>query len=220
MRADPVFTSWQPRHAALWGNAPIRLKHRLHEHELFTNDALARLVERYPREHYSLVQWGSHGASGSWREGELACLPGEAIIDAIARGRVWINMRNLPDVDPRYAALMNEIFDELEDRMPGFGSFTRKLGLLISSPLSRTRYHLDLPGQSLWQIRGSKRVFVYPAAPPFETPEVIERVALSGVEVNMPYQPRLFSTSSPATCCTGLSTRRIGSIITTASMFR
>ncbi len=189
MRADPVFTSWQPRHAALWGNAPIRLKHRLHEHELFTNDALARLVERYPREHYSLVQWGSHGASGSWREGELAGLPGEAIIDAIARGRVWINMRNLPDVDPRYAALMNEIFDELEDRMPGFGSFTRKLGLLISSPLSRTLYHLDLPGQSLWQIRGSKRVFVYPAAPPFETPEVIERVALSGVEVNMPYQP-------------------------------
>ena len=187
MPSKPVFTSWQPRHAELWGNTPIRLRHRLHEHALFSDAALADLVENYPREHYSLVQWGAHGASGGWREGEIVGLAGRDIIDSIARGRVWINMRNLPDVDRRYGELMNGIFDELEERMPEFRSFTRKLGLLISSPLSRTLYHADLPGQSLWQIRGVKRVYVYPNAAPFQTPELIERVALSGVEVNMPF---------------------------------
>lgn len=187
MSPDPVFTSWQPRHAELWGNTPIRLRHRLHEHALFSDAALADLVENYPREHYSLVQWRAHGASGGWREGEIVGLAGRDIIDSIARGRVWINMRNLPDVDRRYGELMNGIFDELEERMPEFRSFTRKLGLLISSPLSRTLYHADLPGQSLWQIRGVKRVYVYPNAAPFQTPELIERVALSGVEVNMPF---------------------------------
>jgi hypothetical protein len=189
MRHEPIFTSWMPRHAELWGNAPMRLKHRLHEHELFSNDALASLVESYPREHYNLVQWGEHGASGSWREGEITGLSGLEIIDSIAKGRVWINMRNLPVVDPRYGDLMNGIFEELEDYMPEFRTFTRKLGLLISSPLSRTLYHADLPGQSLWQIRGVKRVYIYPNAAPFMTPELIERVALSGVEVNMPYEP-------------------------------
>ncbi len=187
MRLDPVFTGWTQKDAERWGHEPMRLRHRLHEHPLFSNDALAALVEHYPREHYNLVQWGAHGASGSWREGEIVGLSGKDIIDSIARGRVWINMRNLPAVDPRYGDIMDGIFDELEDHMPVFRTFTRKLGLLISSPLSRTLYHADLPGQSLWQIRGVKRVYVYPNAAPFQTPEQIERIALSGVEVNMPF---------------------------------
>ena len=188
MWQNPIFQPFEPRHAGLWGRAPQLLKHRLHEHELFSNEALARLVERYPRERYSLVQWGEHGASGTWREGEIAGLPGEAVLDSVARGRVWINLRDAPAVDPRYADVMNAVFDELEGHMPEFRTFTRKLGVLISSPLSRTLYHADLPGQSLWQIRGAKRVYVYPNAAPFQTPELIERVALSGVEVNMPYR--------------------------------
>ena len=187
-RENPVFTDWRAADGERWGQEPMLLRHRLHEHPLFSNEALAGLVANYPREHYNLVQWGKHGATGSWREGEIIGLSGDEIMSAIARGRVWINMRNLPLVEPGYGALMNEIFDELEDYMPAFRTFTRKLGLLISSPLSRTLYHADLPGQSLWQIRGVKRVYVYPNEAPFQTPEMIERIALSGVEVNMPFE--------------------------------
>jgi hypothetical protein len=183
-----IFANWEDRTSSLWGNTPLLLKHTLHEHPLFSNEALAALVEDYPREHYNLVQWGSHGESGSWREGELSGISGRDVIDAIAKGRVWINMRNLPVIDARYGDLMTGIFDELESCMPEFKTFTRKLGLLISSPLSRTLYHADLPGQSLWQIRGVKRVFVYPNASPFQLPQYVERIALSGVEVNMPYE--------------------------------
>ncbi len=189
MQPRTIFTSFERRHAELWGNAPIRLRHRLHEHELFSDAALGRLVESWPREHYSLVEWGGNGASGgAWREGETAGLSGEAILKAIALGRVWINMRNLPVVAPAYAELMNDIFEELEGHMPEFRTFTRTLGLLVSSPLSRTIYHADLPGQSLWQIRGAKRVYVYPNAAPFQTPECIERINLTGVEFNMRFE--------------------------------
>jgi len=183
---DTIFTGWTAAESALWGKAPMRLRHRLHEHELFSNDALERLVEGYPREHYNLVQWGSQSG---WREGEIDGLSGADIIRSISGGRVWINMRNLPLVDSRYGDLMNQIFDELEGHMPGFRTFTRKLGLLISSPLSRTLYHVDLPGQSLWQIRGAKRVYVYPKSAPFIDDATIERIALSGVEVDIPYDP-------------------------------
>ena len=184
---NAIFTDWRDHHAELWGNAPMRLRHRVHEHDLFSNAALARLIDRYPRQHYSLVQWGQHGSSGSFREGDIGGLSGEAVIDAIASGRIWINLRNAADIDPAYGALRDEVFSELSRRLPGFQPFTTKLGILISSPNSRTLYHADLPGQSLWQIRGAKRVYVYPAAGPFLTPEKIEQVALSGVEVNMPY---------------------------------
>ena len=188
MTNDPIFTSFETKNARLWGQTPQRLMHRLDRSELFSNEALARLLDAYPREHYSLVQWGSHGQRGSWREGELGGLSGLEVIDAISKGSVWINMRNVPGVDARYGVLLQSIFDELKGYMPEFDTFTHKLGILISSPKSRTLYHADLPGQSLWQIRGRKRVYVYPPVSPFLEQEHIERIALSGVEVNMPYE--------------------------------
>ena len=39
---ESIFTAWKPEHSALWGNVPLRLKHRLHQHELFSRPALAR----------------------------------------------------------------------------------------------------------------------------------------------------------------------------------
>ena len=189
MSSDPIFTSWQDKHARVWGKTPLCLDHRLHEDPLFGLDALAQLLERYPREHYQLVQWGALSERASWREGDMGGLSGAQIIDAVAKGSVWINLRNLPEVDKRYGALLDAIFDELAGRIPGFDTFSRTQGILISSPNSRTAYHADLPGQSLWQIRGRKRVFVYPKAEPFVTEAQIEGIAVSGVEASMVYEP-------------------------------
>jgi len=189
MLHPPIFTDWRPQHARVWGRAPVRLAHRLHEDPLFDADALCRLLERYPREHYQLVQWGPLAERATWREGELGGLSGREILAAVAKGRVWINLRNVAQVDPAYGRLLDAIFDELGQRVPGFTTFSRTQGILISSPKSRTLYHADLPGQSLWQIRGAKRVFVYPKAEPFVTARQLEAIALSGVEASMVYEP-------------------------------
>ena len=189
MQANPVFTSWQDKHARAWGQTPLCLQHRLHEDPLFSLEALADLIERVPRENYTLVQWGALAERATWREGELGALKGHQVIEAIKKGHVWINLRNLPAVDKRYGALLNAIFDELAERVQGFDTFTRTMGILISSPNSRTAYHADLPGQSLWQISGRKRVFVYPMSKPFVTPQQMEAIALTGVEASMVYEP-------------------------------
>mgnify|MGYP000914756530 CR=1 FL=1 len=190
MLQNPIMTDWKPQNAMLWGDAPQRLAHRLNDHELFSDEALCRLLERYPREHYSVVEWGEQGrARSDWREGEFGGLKGEDIFKAVAGSRVWINLRNAPEVDHRYRDLLDSIFEEFADRMPGFDALSRTMGILISSPGSRTVYHADLPGQSLWQIRGRKRVYVYPPVAPFLRPEHVEGIALSGVEMNMPYEP-------------------------------
>ena len=157
MAEQPIFTSFEAKHADLFNNAPIRLEHSLHGSPLFSMDALAELIERYPRKHYSLVHMGEQGsARKTWREGDIGGLGGRQVIDWIANGRMWLNLRDVKFIDARYSALLDGIFDELSSRIPGFSAFNTGLGILISSPNAQVYYHCDLPGQSLWQIAGSQ----------------------------------------------------------------
>lgn len=181
--------TWDDKHTRLWGNQPIKLQHQLHESPLFSNETLAGLIEAYPREAYSIVHVGERNGKRIWREGDINGLSGAQVIEAIAAGRMWLNLRTVHEVDPRYARILEQILDEFRSISGMPPVISRNAGILISSPNAQVYYHADLPGQSLWQIRGKKRVYVYPPVAPFLTPEKIEGIILSGVEVNMEYQP-------------------------------
>ena len=187
--SEPIFTSWEEKHKSLWSTQPLLLEHRLHTLSLFDNETLARLIESYPRENYSIVLVGERNARKLWREGEIGGLSGAQVIEAIAAGRMWLNLRSVHTVDKRYAELLDQILDEMRARTGIAPIISRNAGILISSPNAQVYYHADLPGQSLWQIRGTKRVYIYPPVAPFLTPEQIERIILSGVEVDMDYAP-------------------------------
>lgn len=185
-----IFTNWTPELTAQWGKVPLKATHRLSDHPLFSLAALAELIDGYPRQHYALVQMGPQGsARRTWREGDIGGLKGREVIDAIKQGRMWLNLRNVSGVDKRYRELLDSAFDEVRHNVPGYETYNRTSGILISSPNAQVYYHADLPGQSLWQIHGKKRVFVYPNTPPFITPEQLENIALFEVEVDMPYDP-------------------------------
>jgi hypothetical protein len=185
--SNKVFTSWDDTHSLLWGQQPIRLAHGLHQSPLFSPDRLAELIERYPREHYSLVQTGAKQSRRLWREGEIGSLSGRQVMDVIASGGLWLNLRNVSGVDSAYRAMLDGMFEEVAARVPGFHAPTHQSGILISSPDAQVYYHADLPGQGLIQISGRKRVYVYPATAPFIRPEHLEDIALFDVEVDMPY---------------------------------
>jgi hypothetical protein len=181
--------AWDEKHKSLWGNQPIKLNHQLHNSPLFSNETLAELIETYPRSSYSIVHVGERNGKRLWREGDITGLSGTQVIEAIAAGRMWLNLRSVHQADKRYAEMLDRILDEFRaiSGMPPV--IARNAGILISSPNAQVYYHADLPGQSLWQIRGVKRVYVYPPVAPFLTPEKIEGIILSGVEVNMEYAP-------------------------------
>ncbi len=186
---SPIFTAWQPEHAALWGNVPLRLRHSLHQHELFSRPALAELIEKAPKSNYMLIETGRPNERKLWREGEIGGIGGDQVIEAIGRGRIWLNLLRVNEIDPRYGKLLDEIFAELEGRVPGLKTFKRINGILISSPRAQVYYHFDTAGQTLWQIHGSKRVYLYPPAPPFLTPESLENVILYNNETGIKYEP-------------------------------
>lgn len=181
--------------APLWGRQPQRIRHHLHESPLFSREALAALIERYPAQDYALVLSNRRPEGGEpgrrrWREGDVAGASGQQVLDTIARGSMWLNLREVNRHEPGFQALLTQLYDELSAVMPGFDPQAQKMGILISSPKVQVHYHADLPGQGLWQIAGRKRVWLYPARPPYLPAQALEDIAMSGVEFNLGYQPQ------------------------------
>lgn len=188
-RQGMIFKQFTNEDRAVWGRHSVKLNHTLNDHPLFSNDALIALIDDYPRDRYNLTTMSAPGApKGFWREGEKGDASGADVFDAIANGRIWINLRKVMDVDQRYGDILDEMFEEMERYVPGFDSFKRNMGILVSSPGAQVYYHCDIPGQSLWQVRGEKRIFVYPNAAPFLKQDEIERVILGETEEEVPYE--------------------------------
>jgi hypothetical protein len=188
MSQQPIFRNWNENFGALWGQQPICVEHRLHQSPLFSRKELATLIENYPRAHYSIIHMGEQGDGNRrfWREGDLGGLSGEEVFEAVAHGRLWLNLRRVNQVDSRYSALLKDMFGELNERI-GLASFHENAGILVSSPKAQVYYHADLPAQMLFQLMGTKRVLFYPAQKPFIAPEHLEHIAVADAEVDIPY---------------------------------
>ena len=187
MSRQPIFTNWNEKLAALWGQQPICVEHRLHESPLFSRKELTRLIENYPRTHYSIIHMGEQGTDRRfWREGDLGGLTGEEVFEAVANGRLWLNLQHVNRVDERFGDLLKEMFGELNERI-GLKSFHESAGIVVSSPKAQIHYHADLPAQMLFQLMGTKRVMFYPAQQPFIAPEHLEHIAIADAEVDIPY---------------------------------
>lgn len=183
-----IIADWQPHHQTLLGLHAIKLQHRLAETGLFTREALGRVIERCPREELGLESVSFEGEQHQRIYGELGAASGLEAIEAIEKGRMWMNIRRVMDWAPEYRTLLDRIFDEVDQRMGGFKTFKRNMGILISSPNAKVPYHADIQGQSLWQIEGVKRVFLYPRSEVFMPPTNIEKILLRETTEDMPYR--------------------------------
>jgi hypothetical protein len=183
-----VFDNITPRDIQLWGNHTVKLRHNLAERDdLFSDESLAKLIETIDPKHLDITTMGEDVST--WGHVDRAGQSGSTVIEAIKGGRVWINMQAIEEADPRFADLLDQMYGELEDTLPGFKTFKRKLGLLISSPSARVFYHFDVPGQALWQVRGRKRIWIYPPTEPFLPPTEVENVVRSLAMEDLSYEP-------------------------------
>lgn len=167
-------------------------RHNLHLDPRFSREALGAAIQRYPRQDYAIVATGEQGKGNKriWREGDFGELTGEQVLEAISQGRLWLNLRNSQAVLPELADVLPRIFSEAHALGPPYASFGHRMGILVSSPGAQVYYHADLPGQGLLQLHGRKRIYLYPPKPPFITPEGLENIALTQLEVGLHYDPR------------------------------
>ena len=188
-----IIADWKPEYAGMFGKETLRLKHTLHQSELFSDARLASLIEKADRTHYH-VNTRASGPDGKKRrrEGEFGSLSGMDVLKAVQKGDIWVNLRAPQIADPAYGDMLHDMYAEFEARVPGLETFKHKTTILISSPNVYVPYHADVPGQMLWQVRGTKRVWLYPAEEPFITRNAIEKLILGELhEVDMPYDEKL-----------------------------
>lgn len=182
-----IFKNWEKEHTDQFGQATLYLNHRLSETGLFTKSALAELIDSLPSSTYNLNTMGFDPENPVWKEGLIAGHSGKQVIETIENSRMWLNIRQIDKLDQRYEKALNDIYEEMEGLVPGFSTFRRKLGILISSPKVQVFYHADVPGQSLWQLEGEKKVYVYPNKPPYLPQQSLEDIILGNTEEEIAY---------------------------------
>ena len=186
-----ILTDWTEETASAFTKRPILTDHNLHTRPMFSDDGLADLLDRYPREAFGIYTMdnSADGTKDSFRHGVVGDVSGAEILEAVKRGMLWINLRKANDHCPVYKALCDEMFGEIDARTPGVKTLKRDVGVLISSPKARVFYHLDIPLVTLWQIKGEKTAYVYPTGAPYASDQQIEGIVLEETEEEIDYDP-------------------------------
>lgn len=185
-----IITDWTPEKGAAFTKANLTFEHGLHERPMFGDEGLEELLDRYPRDQMGVFTMGEDPVAWTtWRRGTAGNLSGSRLLEAAQSGRIWLNLRQTNLHLPQYARLADEIFAEKHANVPGLRTFKHDLGMLISSANAQVFYHLDVPLVSLWQLRGQKRVWVYPVADPYVGDEALEKIVLRETAEQFAFNP-------------------------------
>ena len=185
-----IIQDWTPEKAKAFGRQTLDFTHDLHQRPMFSDEGLAQALEDYPRAKLGVFTMGEDPrAWTTWRKGSADGLSGAQLLESAKAGRIWLNLREANLYLKPYADLAYEVFAEKEANAPGLRTFKRDLGVLISSANAQVFYHLDVPLVSLWQIRGTKRVWVYPPEAPYVGEEALEKIVLRETAEQFAFDP-------------------------------
>ncbi|MEM9571241.1 MAG: hypothetical protein AAF996_07230 [Pseudomonadota bacterium] len=183
-----MFVDWPEGSKSAFGREIVCAQHNISKSNLFDDDGLAYLLDVFPREKLDIWTFGKQ------REGHNTALRGRApkmsgkdIVAAVKHGEIWLNLRRAGDELFDLEHVASTIFDSLETAS-GQKVTKRDMGLLISSPNVEVNYHLDIPMVSLFQLRGQKRVWLYPRDEQFAPSSYIEEIVHMAREEDLPYR--------------------------------
>jgi hypothetical protein len=182
--------TWPSNTREVFGREVLTARHNLHEQDLFSDQGLAALLDEYPRDELGIWTFGEHG------EGEAPAIKGTApdatgaeIMEAVNRGTIWLNLRRANYEIGALEPIADDIFNSLEDATHR-KLRKRDMGLLISSPKVHVHYHLDIPLVALFQLRGEKRIWLYPADEDHAPSDHIEGIVHMLKEEGLPFSER------------------------------
>src|SRR5260221_12714838 len=128
-----MFTDWTAEKSRAFSRETLAFTRDLAERPLFTDEGLAELLDRYPRDKLGVFTMGEDPVAwATWRRGAAGALSGDQLLEAAQSGRIWLNLRETNLHLPEYAALAEELFADKAAHVPGLRAFKRDLGMLIS----------------------------------------------------------------------------------------
>jgi len=183
-----VLHNWTDEHTAKFQKAMFKVKHNLSETGLFTDEALAELLDKHPRKFLDVCTLSDHPIyEYKFRTGDAQDVDGKTLIEAAKAGSIWMNLRKAMNMHPEYKAVLDEMYGELA-AISGRKAITANGGILISSTTAKVPYHFDATETILWHVRGHKRMILYPQLPEFLPDEEYEKLMYSHTEDYLPYK--------------------------------
>lgn len=162
LRRDSRLLNWSVQDAQRFGRETISAEHSAADTGLFSDAALAKLIDNYPREK---MQAFLSGTDLSRHEElvpvDLRGLSGAECLRAIRKGRIWFKLQRI-HTQEAYGQLVRDLYGELQWDVPSFQPQRIVATLIISSPGALVYFHADAKPNVLWHMRGRKQVRCYP----------------------------------------------------------
>lgn len=169
----------------------MRFNHRLAETGLFTDEALARLIDEHPRDLLTICTMRPNPpADEPWIAGEAHGLSGAELVEAARKGALWVSPRHAMTRNPRYRAVFEPLMAEFS-KATGVPVLTADAAVLISSPNMGIYFHVDPAETMLFHIRGHKTMLVYPPREDIVTEAALEAILLKENLSDLPWSPTI-----------------------------
>jgi len=182
-----IITDWADEHTEKFQKETFRIKHDLISTGLFSDEALAELLDKHPKDQLDVCARGNHPIyEFKFRTGDVRDVDGKTLIEAVKAGTIWMNLRKAMNIHPEYNAVLESMYGELAE-LTGKKSFHARGGILISSEAARVPLHFDATETILWHIRGQKRMYLYPQTEEFLPDEEYESLMFRINEDYLPY---------------------------------
>jgi len=173
------------------GREIVRFRHRLEETGLFTDQALARLIDETPREMLTICTMRENPPpQETWIAGEAGSLSGAEPIAAARIGKLWVSPRSAMTRHPRYARVFTRLMDEFAAET-GIRVLSADAAVLVSSPRMGIFFHVDPAETMLLHVRGHKTLHVYPPKPENVSEQALEAILLKETLSDLPYAPTM-----------------------------
>lgn len=185
-----LLTDWDASHTARFRKEIMTFQHGLGETGLFSDEALAELLDNHP---HHLLDVCTRGDANDpkfpmiLRSGDFRDCSGADLLSAAKQGWIWINMREAMQIYPAYKKVMKSMYKSLakETRVT---IYNQKGGILITSPVARTPYHFDKTETILWHVRGQKRISIYPQGQKYISDETFEQTIIKPITDDLPFE--------------------------------
>lgn len=192
-----LLADWTNDKRRLFRREVVTFQHRLLETGLFTDEALARLLDSHPRDSLDICTMSRKPMSNeTWAGGEAKGMSGADLIEAAHRGRIWLNIRRAMNENPLYRPVLDQLLAEFS-KATGARILRAHGSVLVSAPGCQVFYHCDQAETMLWHLRGEKTMHLYPATEPYLADADYEGVVLRENLGNIPYDVALDAGADP-----------------------
>lgn len=203
--AAKLLQDWTDQQRRAYPREIVTFQNDLEATGLFTDAALARLIDRHPRERIDVLTMGRDKTDRkSWAAGDWAGMSGAELIAAVKTGRLWINVRRAMDIDAEYKAVFDPLLEQFR-KQSGAKILKAMGGVLISAPNAQVFYHCDRTDTMLWHVRGEKTMYLWPTKDQFVDELDYEKLILQETLEDIPYQPGFDAHATPVHMTPGTS---------------